>query len=258
MNVTVLVENTRRNDFLLCEHGLSLWLETGGEKYLFDFGQTDAFARNAHQLDVDLGQAKAAILSHGHYDHGNGAGAFLRRNRHAHIYVHEAAFGRHYHGDKYIGLNGDMAGDSRLTLTKDVCRLNDTMVLCTCNASNHLYPASGHDLTVEENGQRKQDRFFHEQYLMVREGQKRIVISGCSHKGVLNIVDWLKPDVFVGGLHLHDIEDEKQLRQIGEKLLESGAVFYTGHCTGEKQYDTLKQVMGERIHALSTGDKLTI
>ena len=54
MKITCLCENTSVDSSLTAEHGLSLFIETGEKKILFDMGQTDAFALNADKLDVDL------------------------------------------------------------------------------------------------------------------------------------------------------------------------------------------------------------
>ena len=77
MQIKVLMENTSVRPDLICEHGLSLYLEVCGRKILFDAGQTDAFAENAAKMGVDLKKVDAAILSHGHYDHGGGMLRFL-------------------------------------------------------------------------------------------------------------------------------------------------------------------------------------
>ena len=74
MIITSLLENTTSRSGIAAEHGLSLYIETATHRILFDMGQTDLFARNAEALGVDLTHVDLAVLSHGHYDHGGGAG----------------------------------------------------------------------------------------------------------------------------------------------------------------------------------------
>lgn len=83
MRITVLIENTCKRSDLNAEHGLSLFIETGGLRILFDTGASRAFADNAAQLGIDLRSVDMAILSHGHYDHGGGIARFLELNFHA-------------------------------------------------------------------------------------------------------------------------------------------------------------------------------
>ena len=77
MRVTMLLDNIAADPRLVAEHGLSLYLETGDHKILFDAGQSSAFAENAEKLGVDLREVDFAVLSHGHYDHGGGLERFL-------------------------------------------------------------------------------------------------------------------------------------------------------------------------------------
>ena len=117
----------------------------------------------------------------------------------------------------------------------------------------HVSPADTAGLEMEEAGQRKPDDFRHEQYLLVEDAGKRILISGCSHKGILQIMEAFRPDILVGGFHFMKITEEETLRQAAEKLLEYDTVYYTGHCTGQKQYDYLKTIMGDRLHYIAAG-----
>ena len=95
MKITVLTENTACRESLACEHGLSLYIETGCHKILFDAGQSGAFADNAEALGIDLSAVDFAVLSHGHYDHGNGLVRFLEINGTAPIYLRRDTFGFH-------------------------------------------------------------------------------------------------------------------------------------------------------------------
>jgi 7,8-dihydropterin-6-yl-methyl-4-(beta-D-ribofuranosyl)aminobenzene 5'-phosphate synthase len=111
-------------------------------------------------------------------------------------------------------------------------------------------------------GKMVQDDFRHEQYLLIREGGRRILISGCSHKGILNIMDWFRPDVLIGGFHFMNIDPDEEGREIlsqrADALLSYPAVYYTCHCTGVPQYEYLKTLMGDRLHYLSCGQALTL
>ena len=64
MKIVTLAENTACREDLTAEHGLSLYIETGAYKILFDMGQTDAFAKNAQVLGIDLSAVDFAVLSH--------------------------------------------------------------------------------------------------------------------------------------------------------------------------------------------------
>ena len=66
MKITVLMENTAISPEFAAEHGLSLFVETEGSRFLFDAGQSGAFAENAQKLGIDLRSADFAVLSHGH------------------------------------------------------------------------------------------------------------------------------------------------------------------------------------------------
>ena len=257
MRITVLQEDTACRCDVTAEHGLSLYIETENHKMLFDMGQTNLFEENARALGVDLSAVDLAILSHGHYDHGGGLARFLEINDHAPVYVHPFAFEPHYNGPvKYIGLDPMLLQTGRLILTGGDCVIDENLFLHDCADKPRPYPGHGAGLTVARGGQRIPDPFNHEQYLLIREGERRILISGCSHKGIENIVSWFMPDVLVGGFHLAKLDpvaDAPQLASIADTLLASPAAFYTGHCTGATSFNALHAIMGERLHALSAG-----
>lgn len=262
MNITMLIENTSARGDLSAEHGLSLYIETRNHRILFDAGQSDAFAGNAEKLGIDLANVDIAILSHGHYDHSGGLERFLAVNERAPIFINRRAFGNYWHGsDHYIGINQALKGNPRIILTDDEHRIDGSLSLYTCNDLPRAFPSSGAGLTIRSNSIFAQDDFLHEHYLLIEEDDRRILISGCSHKGVLNIADWFKPDVLIGGFHYmkFDPDAEKDfLTGCAHTLLQHPTDYYTCHCTGEAQYKLLKRIMGEKLHYLAAGNTLTL
>jgi 7,8-dihydropterin-6-yl-methyl-4-(beta-D-ribofuranosyl)aminobenzene 5'-phosphate synthase len=109
ISITVLVDNKTSRDDLNAEHGLSLWIEYGEKRILFDTGQSDALIGNAEKLGIDLAQADAIVISHGHFDHTGGLKAILDFATKAKIYLHPAAietkFSCKTSGAKSIGMS---------------------------------------------------------------------------------------------------------------------------------------------------------
>ena len=258
MKITALVENTSLSENIKSEHGLSLFIETATRKILFDAGQTDLFADNAAELSIDLSEADTAILSHGHYDHGGGLARFLEINNTAPVYVSRHAFLPCYHGEeKYIGLGPALQQSERIVFTDDVCDLGDGMTLYSCNDRTRKFDIGSFGLTVKTDSGYVPDPFIHEQYLLIEEECKRVLISGCSHKGILNIAEWFSPDVLIGGFHFSGLSLDGTLAEYAEYLNGFDTDYYTCHCTGVEQYGFMRDRM-PRLHYLSAGESIRV
>ncbi|MBO7253420.1 MAG: MBL fold metallo-hydrolase [Oscillospiraceae bacterium] len=255
MKLWTLVENTACSSDFYAEHGLSLYLETRDRKILFDAGQSRAFAGNAEKMGIDLSKVDLAVLSHGHYDHGGGMEEFLQHNDHAPVYVSKYAFGEHYNAsDNYIGLSAELKENRRLVLVEGEQVLAEGIRLISCNHRSFSYPIDHSGLQTRRDGRMQPEGFLHEQYLLIEEAGKRILISGCSHKGIINILRWIDCDVFIGGFHFMKMDPEsEQFQQLTGELLQFPVCYYTGHCTGTEQYHAMKTLMGDRLHYLSAG-----
>lgn len=255
MRVYTLMENQPAGPGYAAEHGLSLYVQAGGRALLVDMGQGDGFLRNAAALGVDISQVEAAILTHGHYDHGGGLGAFYGANLRAVVYSRREAFAPHYRADGgYIGLDPAYIWPSRICWTEDETNLWPGAYLCTCNGRPMAYGGATEGMYTQIGWERQPDDFSHEQYLVLEEGGRRVVFSGCSHKGVCNIAAWLRPDVLIGGFHLREDADPALVEQVGRRLLALGGIYYTCHCTSEGAYARLKDIMGEKLRRLRAGD----
>lgn len=258
MKISMLLENTTTNDNFGTEHGLSMFIETEGLKLLFDTGASSLFAENAQKLGLDLAEVDAAIISHGHNDHGGGLATFLSLNDKAKIYITPAAFDRYFNdASKEISINAGLLSTGRFVLVEDKAQIAPGVELFTCNDCQKLYPVKSYGLKRIKQGRLVEDDFKHEQYLVIEEKGQRIVFSGCSHKGILNVSEWLKPDILVGGFHFMKIQEERELLAAAEMLNKNNTEYYTCHCTGVPQYEYLKGVM-PRLSYLHCGEVIKL
>lgn len=255
MKITVLTENTSKYN-LPVEHGLSLFIELGDKTILFDTGQSGLFAENADKLGVDLKKVDILVLSHGHYDHGGGIKAFLEINKTAPVYMSKYAFGKYYNGSKYIGLDESIER-GRIIFTGDEEKIGDNLTLYSCNDKKKIADTSSFGLKKFENGKTVDDDFRHEQYLLIEENGKKTLFSACSHKGIINIENWFKPDVLIGGFHFTKLEPGDKLTRLAKQLNSYDTDYYTCHCTGEVQYNYMKKYI-KRLNYISTGEILIV
>ena len=262
MKITCLLENTvaasPAGAKVGAEHGLSLYMETEDRRVLFDMGQTDLVARNAEVLGIDLSSVDVAVLSHGHYDHGGGLATFLEINKTAPVYITPAAFLPHYNGtQKYIGLDTSLQEHPRLRVVSGDLSLGIGLTLLTPNGRERRHSLGSFGLTERVGDTFLPDDFRHEQYLLIEEGGRRVLFSGCSHAGIRDIVEWFSPDVLIGGFHVSKMALGEELTALGEALATHGTDYYTCHCTGEAQFAFLRARM-PRLRYLAGGQTICL
>ena len=272
MKIICLMENTAQADNILSEHGFSLYVETENHKLLIDAGQTDSFAENAKTLGVDLSKVDMTMLSHGHYDHSGGLMKFAEINEKAAIYMQSNAGGEYYHTndtlEKYIGIDKNILKLPQVRLIDGNIRIDDEISVFAGVKGRRHFPSGNLELTVKlSDGTFVQDDFSHEQYVVIEGDGKKVLISGCAHNGILNILDEFKmlygcePDMVISGFHLmkkkgYSEKDVDNIRAIAEELATMDTTFYTGHCTGEEPFAIMKEIMGEKLHYIHSGDEI--
>ena len=271
MQMITLVENTAISEDYGTEHGLSLFIDTGRYKLLFDMGASGLYVENAALLGVNIRDVELAVISHGHADHGGGLASFLRMNDKAKVYVNRKAFDPHFRWMseeevKPIGLEEALQHHQQIIYVGEEMRINDQLTVFSGTREKLMLPDSNRNLLMKKNGELLEDDFSHEQHLVI-EGAVLVLVAGCAHNGIVSILEhfrtrWQRyPDVVIGGFHLYskttgESEDPYNVRQIAERLSQTGAVFYTGHCTGAEAYQILKAVMGDQIHYIATGSTI--
>ena len=274
MKVKILLENTSANPNFKSSHGLSIYLETAKHKILFDVGPNNYFIENALALGIDLSMVDTVVISHGHFDHGGGLKSFLKLNSSAKIYVQKNIFAKHYSNrgpDKIsdIGLNSELESNEQIIFVKDYLRIDEELEIFADVKNKYFMPSDNKELLQQQGQELFTDDFKHEQNLIVNSNNKIVVLSGCAHRGILNIMDKAmtiikgEPDYVIGGFHLYSnsrqiCEDSAKIEQIALSLKNLTTKFYTCHCTGIKPFKMLRAVMGEKIEYISTGTELVL
>ncbi|SBV97663.1 Metallo-beta-lactamase superfamily protein [uncultured delta proteobacterium] len=253
LHLSVLMENTAAEGFA-CEHGLSFLLDSGDTVILFDTGASGAFLDNAARMGLDLGNVTHIVLSHGHYDHTGGLGAGL-----AHIAAKKA--GRelppllahpavvinrrrpldHPKGPKDLGMPEDGRDALRswpMTVSKDPVRIREDIVFL-----GEVPPARPEMRALvgeaECGGTYRADTLPDDTALAYITDEGLIIIAGCSHAGIVNIMEHAKAVTGVskiravyGGLHCKDMTDDTIARTRAALEVENLAELYACHCTG--------------------------
>jgi 7,8-dihydropterin-6-yl-methyl-4-(beta-D-ribofuranosyl)aminobenzene 5'-phosphate synthase len=235
MKISILTENTAGKKFL-AEHGLSYFIEYENQKFLFDTGHSDVFLKNAIQLGINIqAEVKTIILSHGHWDHGDG----LKYLKNKTLLTHPSAFMKRYHRKESVNLGLALTREKieekfdlitskePYSLTQGVIYLGEIPRLNDFESKTTPFmDASGSDDFVPDDSA-----------LAVIKDNGLIVITGCSHAGICNIIEYAKKvsgirsvNAVIGGFHLK-YNDMQTLKTINYLKKEKIGEIYPSHCT---------------------------
>lgn len=276
MRITVLVENTGPSE-LKIEHGLSLYIEFNDKKYLLDAGPSDSFFKNAHALSIDLGRVDKAVLSHGHYDHGDGFMVFLNQYKDKVVYGAKNIFDDYYSGSggsvHYIGLSSKLKQmKNRFNTISMDTKIDEKIYLILDDVSNTKEIGVQKKLYKKVDDVLQPDNFDHELSLVFDTPKGLVICNSCSHAGLESIVDNIKKRLnkpvyaYVGGLHMKSTKNHIETSSFTEEQIQNLCIFIekniqyvlTGHCTGNVSYDLLKKYLKDRIDFLTTGKTIEI
>ena len=274
MKVQVLIDNIEGyccSRKLFGEWGLSVYVEFEGKRYLLDTGASHLFAKNAGVMGVDLTKVDIGILSHAHYDHANGLAKFFALNKTAPFYLRKGVAENCYHAHKlfgrltyheYIGIHKGWLKRfaDRIRYAEGDMQIAPNVYLVPHKTAGLESIGERAHLSVKENGMYRYDSFDHEQSLVFDTPQGLFIMNSCSHAGADNIVKEIEmtfPDkriyAILGGFHLFRYKDA-DVRAFAERLRELDVQkIYTGHCTGDRAYAILREILGERVQQLRCG-----
>ena len=280
MELITLIENEASKDYknLKVEAGLSLYVETGNQKILFDTGSSGAFADNAEMLGVDISKVDMVVISHAHFDHTGGLERFFQINSTARVYINEHVKGSYYYKlfflKKNIGTNQQMLSTyaDRFVFVNGELKISDNIKIITEISSKHSLPSDSKHIMVKKNNKLILDDFLHEQILVITEKEKIYIFTGCSHHGIVNMVESVEHLAkgrrmnVIGGFHMYNpitkglSEKKEDVIHVAELLQNNKNIdtIATGHCTGKGAFSILKEVLGDKLVNLNTGSTLTI
>lgn len=265
MQITTLIENLCYGSGLKGEHGFSVHLEHKGVQILFDTGQSDSFMQNADKLGIDIQKVELVVISHGHYDHSGGLLRFLQMNKRAKVYIKESAFEQKYNGKRFIGVDPALNAFKERFINVDRVEqiVPDIYLFPTINLD---YPEETHfeGMYTHVKDHEKRDNFEDEQFLALTDKNKINIITGCSHRGIVNIVSTAKKyfnfevSLVLGGFHLKSASGESLHRTVDffnqEKVRRVGL----SHCSGLEAYRAFVNQFHGEVFYNHTGSVITV
>lgn len=260
MKLTVLVDNTTNIRDLKAEAGFSLYIEDRGTSILFDTGSSPLFLENAHKLGIDIWKADWIVLSHGHYDHTWGLRHLLNMYQTTSpspvikpmLLTHPLSFNHRSKDTKEMGCNvteGELADFFSIHKSKDPVWITNKLVFLGEIERKFSYEGNHTIGEIIKNGMPVPDFMEDDTALAYKSDQGLIIITGCSHSGVCNIIEQAKKIcqddrilAIIGGLHLRKPPAEQLSSTIDYLRKANVEKLYACHCTDQPSRISLAQL----------------
>ena len=234
IKITILYDNYVNLDETQADWGFSCLIENTENTILFDTGTNpDILIKNANILNKDLSQIDIVVISHNHLDHTGGLFKVLEQANNTKVYLPYSTSNEYLQKVEKTGA---------LSFSKK----NSLQICKNCYLTGEL----GDEIK--------------EQSLIIDTKNGLVVITGCSHPGIVNIVETAKDkfgkEVFMvlGGFHLLNHSNEMiseiitELKKLGVK--KCGAT----HCSGEEAIQLFKTSFGESFFQMGTGQIIKV
>ena len=277
IRITVLCENLVGRLVGSGEHGFSAFIETDQGHYLFDTGSGQTIVANSLMLDRDLKTIRKVFLSHGHFDHTGGLPEVLKLRGNVDVHAHHHIFLDRIHVVKengketkrFIGIPYKRSYleflGANFILHRDFVEVEKGMFLTGEVPRKTSFEKPDLRLFSEIDGKMVQDIFWDDQSLILDTEKGLILILGCAHSGMINIIHHVinktgkeKFYAILGGTHLDFLTSEQlenSIQSLKKMTIEKIGV---SHCTGMRAAFRLHQEFGDRFSYGCVGSILEV
>ena len=264
MKLKVLEDNhTFIDQYYLGEPAVSYYIEDGDTRILFDMGYSDAFIKNAKNMNIDLSKIDKIVLSHGHNDHTGGLKYFFEdnKNKNIELIAHPQCLDTKMCDNEYIGTSmtkKELEPVCHLKLTNLPLKVSQNILfLGEIPQSNNFETRE----VIGKCGEEMADDIVKDDTAIVYKCEKGLfIITGCSHSGICNIIEYAKKVCdenriygVIGGFHLFDVNCrlEKTIEYLKNNSIE---LMYPCHCISLRA----KIEMGKKLKINEVGVGLEI
>ncbi len=268
IKITTLIENNQGVEGLVSEHGLSFFIEVEKKNILFDTGYSGIFINNAKALDIDLNNIQYVILSHGHDDHTGGFNQFVNTfNKSYQLILGEGFFNPKYKyvDDEYI-FDGNpfdqklIKGTDYILVHNQIHQLDDFLFVKSSFTYQNDFELPNKIYYIKNHHSYYSDDFQEEVVLIIKHPNGLVVFLGCSHVGVVNILESIKKTMkeniyaVFGGTHLVKANKNRIDKTIEYFNQQDIKIAGLCHCTGETAIELFKNNYKGHFITLHTGD----
>ncbi|MCI8285296.1 MAG: MBL fold metallo-hydrolase [Firmicutes bacterium] len=223
MKLKVLVDNnTYIDQYFYGEPAAAYYIEAESARILFDTGYSDILLKNAEKMNINLSKLTHIVLSHGHNDHTAGL-KFLHERigiSNVQLIAHPNCFLPKFSGNEYIGTPyslDEIASITRFKPSSKPVKISDNLTylgeIPRKNNFESKFPI-GKKYKIHNSDELEDDYLMDDSALVYQNTQGIFIITGCSHSGICNIIEYAKKICrkqhilgILGGFHLLDNDD---------------------------------------------------
>jgi 7,8-dihydropterin-6-yl-methyl-4-(beta-D-ribofuranosyl)aminobenzene 5'-phosphate synthase len=280
LKIICLIENTAVDEKLLYEDGMSLFVEYGGKNYLIDTGLTGKAVDNAKKMRLPLDSVDSVIITHNHAAHIGGIDSVMRLNPRAKIFLRAGAqkdvFRKSGFMKQSVGAGKGFFKKyaDNLVLFNSFSQVCEGFYLASCEDFEEKSLNPDKSCCIMDGKKAVPYNYDDESFAVIfpnkRKADGLVLVGGCFHCGAANMLEtvqrrWYGIPILavIGGFHFSGSNPKTLNCSQDYVVAQARALKYSGaekiyacHCTGFKGFDTMDEILGDRILYLGGGEAL--